>query len=147
MPYADPEQQREYQRQWIAKRRAEWLEQHGPCVVCGSWDNLEVDHIDPATKLTHNVWSLGKAKREAELAKCQVLCREHHVEKSTAQDDWQNVGERNAGSVLTEDDVRTIRRIYKRYDPEFGGAALGRKYGVSKFAISDIILRKRWKHI
>lgn len=82
MPYKDRLKQLEYQRQWIAQRRAQWLQQNGPCVVCGSKENLEVDHIDPTQKVTHKVWSLALEKREAELSKCQVLCADCHLKKT-----------------------------------------------------------------
>lgn len=84
MSYKDPDIQRAYQAGYIAGRRQLWLQEHGPCVKCGSWDNLEVDHIDPEQKETHYVWSLNKEDRERELAKCQVLCRTCHREKTAA---------------------------------------------------------------
>ena len=40
MSYKDPEQQREFNRKWVAKRRFDWLLEHGPCIRCGSWDIL-----------------------------------------------------------------------------------------------------------
>lgn len=85
MPYADPERQREYQRKRIAQRRAEWLEGKS-CAVCGGTENLQVDHIDGKTKISHRVWSWSAPRREAELAKCQVLCQPHHHEKTKR--DW-----------------------------------------------------------
>lgn len=83
MPYADVEAKRAYQRQWLAKRRAEWLADKS-CAVCGATEDLEVDHIDPSLKVSHNLWSWSAARREAELAKCQVLCGDHHREKTQA---------------------------------------------------------------
>lgn len=85
MPYKDPEKQLEYQRQWIANRRAEYLKDK----KCVKADNscagpLEVDHVDPSKKWTHRIWSYCKAKRDAELAKCQILCQKHHMEKTVA---------------------------------------------------------------
>jgi hypothetical protein len=50
--------------------------------VCGSRDHLEIDHRDPGEKLSHRIWSWSPARRDAELAKCQVLCRKHHHAKS-----------------------------------------------------------------
>lgn len=73
---------REYMRQWIAKRRADWIALNGPCAECGSSDSLQVDHVDPATKLSHRVWSWAAERREGELAKCQVLCEPCHVAKT-----------------------------------------------------------------
>lgn len=81
MPYADPERQRRYQREWVAKRRRIWLTKNGPCVRCGSAKNLQVDHIDRLQKVDHKVWSWSAKKRESELAKCQVLCSDCHVKK------------------------------------------------------------------
>lgn len=59
----------------------------GRCTSCGSVDNLELDHIDRATKsfdLGH-MWSVSKARYAAELSKCQVLCRDCHKTKSIAE--------------------------------------------------------------
>lgn len=84
MPYKDKEKQKKFQREWVAKRRETWLSEHGPC-ECGSWEGLEVDHIDPETKVTHKVWSWTRVKREAELAKCRVLCKQCHRQRSNQQ--------------------------------------------------------------
>ena|ERR1035438_9308129 len=74
---------REYQREWLAKRRSEWIEaQGGRCVKCGSVDRLEVDHIDPSTKVASAVWSWSETRRLEELAKCQVLCHDCHKIKT-----------------------------------------------------------------
>lgn len=81
MPYKDRATQREYARKWVAARRAEWFADKA-CVQCGSTDRMELDHIDRFTKVNHAVWSWTKARREAELAKCQVLCSTHHLEKT-----------------------------------------------------------------
>lgn len=81
MGYSDPEAQRKYQREWKAKRRAEWFEGK-KCVQCGSTKNLELDHIDPAKKVHHDVWSWAKRRREAELRKCQPLCEKCHMQKT-----------------------------------------------------------------
>lgn len=81
MGYTDKEKQREYQRNWKANRRAEYLKDKS-CVRCGSTKDLEVDHIDPSQKVSHNVWSWTEAKRNAELAKCQILCNKCHNDKT-----------------------------------------------------------------
>jgi hypothetical protein len=56
MPMATREEQRAYQREWYARRRAEYLTGM-ICVDCHSPDDLELDHRDPATKVSHNIWS------------------------------------------------------------------------------------------
>ena len=89
MPYKDPKKrrafQREYQKKWIAQRRDEWLIANGPCVECGSWENLQIDHKDPNTKVSHRIWSWAKERREAELAKCQAMCEKCHNKKSAEE--------------------------------------------------------------
>lgn len=73
---------KKYQREWIAKRRQEWFNSAGPCVQCGTMENRQLDHIDPKTKIHHAIWSWAKERRDKELTKCQVLCKNCHLEKS-----------------------------------------------------------------
>lgn len=85
MTYKDPNTQLEYQRNWMAKRRADWIEsQGGKCVRCGSTESLEVDHIDPSLKTMNpaSIWSRSKEIKELELANCQVLCNFCHKKKT-----------------------------------------------------------------
>jgi 5-methylcytosine-specific restriction endonuclease McrA len=85
MPYIDHAKQNEYQRKWLAVRRTAWLAANGPCVTCGSVEDLQVDHRDPALKVDHKVWSWSEERRAAELAKCQVLCKQCHLEKTVTE--------------------------------------------------------------
>lgn len=84
---SDPGAMRTYKREWIAKRRAAWIKENGPCRKCGSLSSLEVDHIDPIQKRFHvrEIWSRCEEFREAELSKCQVLCKGCHWEKTQAE--------------------------------------------------------------
>lgn len=82
MPYRDPVQQRAYQREWMATRRKAWLDERGPCINCGSTQNLEVDHVNAVQKITHRVWSWSAERREAELNKCVVRCHDCHKKKT-----------------------------------------------------------------
>ena len=85
MSYASAEDRRVYAKNWARARRAAFMAGKF-CVVCGTTERLELDHIDPATKISHAVWSWSQPRREAELAKCQVLCHQHHKEKTRS--DW-----------------------------------------------------------
>lgn len=78
---------KKYQRTWLRLRRAEWIEENGPCKVCGSWKDLQIDHINPNKKkiIIATIWSRKKEIREKELAKCQVLCKKHHIEKTSKE--------------------------------------------------------------
>gem|GEM_PF-2434965 len=84
MPYASKEVMREYQRQWTARQRAEYMAGRS-CLQCGAGGPLEVDHIDPAQKVSHRIWTWSAARRNAELAKCQTLCVPCHKAKTRAQ--------------------------------------------------------------
>jgi len=84
MTYATRSQQQKYQREWCAKRRASYLADKS-CAICGTTQSLEVDHVDPGQKVSHRIWSWSAERRSAELAKCQILCTQHHKEKTRAQ--------------------------------------------------------------
>lgn len=87
MPKATREQQREYQREWLRSRRTAWITSRGgACERCGSTEDLEVDHIEPSSKSMNPtmIWSRAAHIREAELAKCQVLCGPCHKSKTKA---------------------------------------------------------------
>lgn len=77
MPYKDPEKQRAYARQWAANRRKKYTAGMA-CVDCGSTENLEMDHRDPAEKTSHRIWSWAEPRLLAELAKCEPRCRDCH---------------------------------------------------------------------
>ena len=79
--YKDKETQKAFQKNWIAKRRTDFFKDK-LCVQCGSNENLELDHIDPKEKSSHKIWSWSAARRDAEISKCQVLCKACHLEKT-----------------------------------------------------------------
>jgi len=77
MPFKNREDLRRYQRERVAAARAAWMTGR-VCEECGSTERLEVHHRDPSQKVDHRVWSWAQKRREAELAKCSVLCRPCH---------------------------------------------------------------------
>lgn len=87
MPYADKDRQNAYSNAHnkirSARERARLMALlGGKCAVCGTEDGLEFHHKDPATK----AFTIGAALRftsvvrEAEALKCELRCREHHLE-------------------------------------------------------------------
>jgi hypothetical protein len=140
MPYADATVQRNYQRRWIAERREAWIRKHGPCIDCGTWDDLQVDHVDASAKVSHRVWSWSITRREAELAKCVVRCHPCHVKKTVAAKEtaW---GTKNGWAILTEIDVREIRTS------SLPRKVLAERYGVSPNTIKSARQRQSWKNI
>ena len=87
MPFKTKHARALYQRRWENARREAWIRRNGPCVVCGSIEQLQVDHINPMLKITHRVWSWSKLRMEAELKKCQVLCVACHRDKTAKNKD------------------------------------------------------------
>jgi len=144
MPYKNKQQQREYQKLWLAKRRQLWFSENGPCVVCDSREELQLDHVDPATKIEHRVWSWSQKRREKELAKCRVLCKDCHQEKSKTE---AEKGEDRYSAKLSEQDVIAIRLEYQKGVYGKGYRALGKKYKVDRKVIDRIINGTIWKHV
>ena len=56
----------------------------GKCAVCGTIEKLEFDHIDPSEKefFIGDVIIWNKKDFWNEVNKCQLLCKEHHIEKT-----------------------------------------------------------------
>lgn len=76
---------RGYMHRRYQERRARALKLlGGVCMSCGTGDDLEIDHKDPTLK-KYTVAQFRTISEEdflAEVAKCQLLCKEHHTEKS-----------------------------------------------------------------
>jgi len=88
MPRKTPELQREFQRNWMANRRAYWIaSKGGVCVKCGSDDRLEIDHIDRTLKTLNfsSIWSRSKEIQDREPANAQLLCYECHKIKTRSE--------------------------------------------------------------
>lgn len=78
MPYKDRDAHREYQRRWVAERRAEFFADKS-CLWCSSQERLKLHHADPNRKVSHAIWSWGRERRLNEIAKCIVLCQPCHA--------------------------------------------------------------------
>lgn len=90
------DKKRSYQVAWLTARRAAWIESKGGvCASCGSADRLEIDHINRSDKSMQPtaIWSRSRAIREAELAKCQVLCYDCHRTKTITESSTAKCGQ------------------------------------------------------
>lgn len=130
---------RRYQVRWLKARREAWLKEHGPCVDCGSWEGLEVDHKDRTVKVGHKVWSWAKSRRDAELAKCQPLCRACHKEKSAGEMRSALKGKPNPKCrLLTTDQVREMRRLTAS---GYSNGKVAKLFRVARTTVSNIRTR------
>lgn len=59
----------------------------GKCEVCGTTENLEIDHIDRSKKEFDlaALFTQGKDRIQRELSKCQVLCQADHKRKTSRE--------------------------------------------------------------
>ena len=137
MPYKDRLKQREYQNSWTKKRRVAWLTENGPC-ECGSWVDLEVDHVDPSQKVTHRVWTWTAARRAVELAKCRARCKECHSKKSKTE---YLQGAKLPHTKLSEEQALEIKHSTEK------GVVLARRFGVDPALICKIRAGQRWKYL
>lgn len=138
---------REYQRAWEKKRADEALALlGGVCVVCGTAENLDFDHIDPKTKLFRIKAMLRTSAEKfwAEVAKCQLLCRPHHIEKSNAEGSTLKRGEDQGGSKLKEVDIPRIRELARL---GYSQRAMAKEFGVARRTICDVLDGKSWRHV
>lgn len=115
----------EYMRAYMAERYAARRQMAldflgGACAVCGSSNDLELDHKDRSTK-TIDIAKLILAKDEklfAELVKCQVLCASHHDTKTSLERSVPHgggaKGRRGCPCPLCLEARRTYNRNYLR---------------------------------
>lgn len=67
----------------------------------------------------------------------------------------ENIGERNGGATLTEDQVREIRIRHANAPRSSGGKrarkgtlqSLSREFGITPNAVLAVVTRRRWSHI
>jgi 5-methylcytosine-specific restriction endonuclease McrA len=102
MPYNDPEKQRESNTRWRATCREFFVDYMGRvCNHCGDTDGpFDFDHINPADK-KYSINTIITRKKEfvfEELAKCQLLCKKCHKDK-TAKDRRAHITEHGIYSM------------------------------------------------
>ena len=140
----------EYQRKRYHEKR-QWALAYlgGKCIYCGSTDDLEVDHIDPHEK-TMKLTTMTRVSQErfvAELDKCQLLCRNSHVQKTMVDGSSRKNtarGERISNAKLTTANVEMIKQLYNEGATQ---QVLADRFSVSRGNISCIVTRKTWKHV
>lgn len=148
MARKDPQQTTEYMRLYKIRKRDAFFEGK-TCTVCGSAKRLELDHIDPMTKDPkfnkdgNGFWCWSKERREAELAKCQVLCHECHARKTRENHEHVH-GETHGSARLTVLDVIEIRERYRRGEKQCN---LANEYSISPSHIGNIIHHRKWKYL
>lgn len=124
----------------------------GVCVVCGIQEALDFDHVDPSTKLFRiaNGWRYSEELFWAEVAKCQLLCRPHHIEKSLREKSLGGWGAGRRGSPgsgkrkLRELDVKYIRGLSALGHSQ---RAIAREFGVNQTCIGKILRGENWKSL
>jgi 5-methylcytosine-specific restriction endonuclease McrA len=139
---------RNYQNAWMQRRRLRAINLlGGQCAECSSTEDLQVDHVDPHSKdpllralKTASFWSWAWHRIEAELAKCQVLCRSCHKAKSAGESPR---GEQHGLHVLTTGQVRDIRRRVLAGESQ---VSVGHLYGVGRKHVWDLVHRRTRKY-
>lgn len=144
---------KEYHNQYNLKRYHQKRQEYisllgGKCNKCGCTENLHFDHINAKEKS----FSIGdkitypKEVILEELKKCQLLCKECHIQKTRECKDGYNIrirGEQIAISKLNPDKVRQIRKELEFMSQN----QIAKKYGVTRASIRFIRDGITWKHI
>ncbi|ALQ30110.1 hypothetical protein ATC04_05750 [Arthrobacter sp. YC-RL1] len=88
----------------------------GHCVVCGTDENLQFDHIDQSTKLftIAERWDARHETLMPELAKCQLLCERCHTAKSAAEKSVEHGGGTSGKRNCKCDPCRARKNEYMR---------------------------------
>lgn len=125
-----------YQRNWVAKRRADFFVDKF-CLWCGSTEKLELDHIDPSTKIANAIWSWSEPRRLAEISKCQILCHNCHLKKTILNGDTSKFGEDHANCRFSNAEVLEMKRLRSE---GLTYAQIGNVFHTSKQSVWDIVV-------
>lgn len=83
MSYRTREQSAEYHLKRYHKIKTKMISHLGGiCVVCSVSKNLDIHHVDPENKsfdISKN-WGRPWEDIKTELSKCELRCKEHHIE-------------------------------------------------------------------
>lgn len=75
-----------YHRKYWKKRRQKIIDYlGGVCVKCGTTEDLQFDHIKPSDKTLDIKRNVTLESIKAEVDKCQLLCKTHHLEKTISE--------------------------------------------------------------
>ena len=140
MPLATKEEQREYQRKWIAKRRFEFFS-NKYCARCGSKEQLHLHHKNKATKVTHRIWSWTKLRREIELKKCVVLCSKCHKRHHFNKGDFK-LPPKETYAILNKELAQKIRQLKLT---KLSNRKISKLFGVARQTIDDVVAGRTWK--
>lgn len=108
---------RTYMRERYHARRAESIDiLGGKCATCGATEDLQIDHIDPATKTLkiNKLWSVSRERYLKELRLCQLLCGVHHREKTAREQSVPHGGGKTGKKNCYCDLCAPLKRAYSR---------------------------------
>lgn len=120
---SEQEYQRNYQLQRYHRRHAQAIViLGGKCVKCGATEDLQIDHVDPATKEIElsKLWGVSEERWKRELAKCQLLCRPCHKTKTSSEQrrdvhgTWGMIRNRKCKCDVCKAFFNAYQRDYKR---------------------------------
>lgn len=147
----DREYHRKYSIDYYYRKRAELIVLlGGKCCNCGSVDNLEFDHRDPATKLfaISDLMSYAWVKVLDEVKKCQLLCQSCHKAKTILNRDHdlnRPRGEDVKSAVLTTElvvEIKTLRNQGKTLNELMRYFPL-----INKSTLHAVISDRSWRHV
>lgn len=118
--------------------RASWLLHGGSaCAVlmhrCDTPACINPHHLTPGTQATNNADKMAKGRHRV------ASGDEHYMRRNPAA----RAGERAPRARLTEQQVRDIRARSEACETQ---SALAEAFGVTRAAISAIVVRRTWKH-
>ncbi len=142
MPIRDKEKKREYQKDWMRKRRASFFNGK-ECKHCGSKENLELHHLNPEEKESHAIWSWRESRRNEEIAKCIVLCEKCHMEETKKYLKVFSARNKPKNTKVTDEVMEEIKSLMSR---GVRGKELYSRFPIHKTNIRRAINRMQYQN-
>lgn len=138
----NPETVKQYRREKKERRITEARYLLGSkCIRCSTRKSLHFDHVDPATKLfniSDGADHVSEARFWAEVAKCQLLCKPHHLEK-TAKEQSNDLKRRRQSSPTSKLRDLDVLYIHGLYGLGHSQRAIAREFEVHPSTINRIV--------
>lgn len=112
------------------------------CRWCGSTDTkvVSTDHHKDETKRYCRCYSCGTTYRTIEVYEQQ----KPGPKGPSKLPHYGKMGEKNHNAVMTEQDIKEIRRLRRE---GINLSVIAIRYGLSRSTISRIVNRKAWSHV
>jgi len=97
--------------------------------------------IPPKMEINH----INGVKTDNRIANLELVTHQQNIQHAYATGLKSNTGERHPQALLTEDTVRQLRRLYRRWT--HNARVLAERFGLKRRCVADALSGRTWGHV